>query len=62
MQIEKDQAYFFRIRYCRTLGSPVALVVENDIGNIDKDYGKWRSEEEAEIKRKITRPALVMPT
>ncbi|MCK1991317.1 chorismate synthase [Peribacillus muralis] len=60
MQIEKDQAFISAgIRHGYTLGSPVALVVEND------DWKHWTkimgseslSEEEAEeIKRKITRP------
>jgi chorismate synthase len=60
MQIEKDQAFIASgIRHGYTLGSPVALVVEND------DWKHWTkimgseviSEEEAEeIKRKITRP------
>ena len=60
MQIEKDQAFISSgIRHGYTLGSPVALVVEND------DWKHWTkimgseaiSEEEAEeIKRKITRP------
>ena len=59
MQIEKDQAFISSgIRHGYTLGSPVALVVEND------DWKHWTkimgseglSEEEAEeIKRKITR-------
>jgi chorismate synthase len=60
MQIEKDQAFIASgIRHGYTLGSPVALVVEN------KDWKHWTkimgsepiSEEEAEeVKRKITRP------
>lgn len=60
MQIEKDQAFIASgIRHGYTLGSPVALVVEND------DWKHWTkimgseaiSDEEAdEIKRKITRP------
>ncbi|MFJ7754127.1 chorismate synthase [Peribacillus muralis] len=60
MQIEKDQAFISAgIRHGYTLGSPVALVVEND------DWKHWTkimgseglSEEKAEeIKRKITRP------
>ncbi|MFJ7678137.1 chorismate synthase [Peribacillus sp. NPDC097206] len=60
MQIEKDQAFISSgIRHGYTLGSPIALVVEND------DWKHWTkimgseglSEEEAEeIKRKITRP------
>ncbi|KWW11344.1 MULTISPECIES: chorismate synthase [Peribacillus] len=60
MQIEKDQAFISSgIRHGYTLGSPVALVVEND------DWKHWTkimgsevlSEEEAEgVKRKITRP------
>lgn len=60
MQIEKDTAFIASgIRHGLTLGSPVALVVEND------DWKHWTkimgseaiSEEEAEeIKRKITRP------
>ncbi|MDM5359505.1 chorismate synthase [Peribacillus sp. ACCC06369] len=60
MQIEKDQVFISSgIRHGYTLGSPVALVVEND------DWKHWTkimgseglSEEEAEeIKRKITRP------
>ena len=60
MQIEKDQALITSgIRHGYTLGSPVALVVENN------DWKHWTkimgseviSEEEAdEMKRKITRP------
>ncbi|WP_110927614.1 chorismate synthase [Bacillus massiliglaciei] len=60
MQIEKDQAFIASgIRHGYTLGSPIALVVEND------DWKHWTkimgsdaiSEEESEqIKRKITRP------
>ncbi|AOH55517.1 chorismate synthase [Peribacillus muralis] len=60
MQIEKDQAFISAgIRHGYTLGSPVALVVEND------DWKHWTkimgseglSEKKAEeIKRKITRP------
>ncbi|PLT34875.1 chorismate synthase [Bacillus sp. V5-8f] len=60
MQIEKDQAFVASgIRHGYTLGSPVALVVEN------KDWTHWTkimgseplSESEAEeVKRKITRP------
>ena len=60
MQIEKDTAFIASgIRHGLSLGSPVALVVEND------DWKHWTkimgsdaiSEEESEeIKRKITRP------
>ena len=60
MQIEKDTAFIASgIRHGYTLGSPVALVVEND------DWKHWTkimgseaiSEEEVEeVKRKITRP------
>ena len=60
MQIEKDQAFISSgVRHGYTLGSPVALVVEND------DWKHWTkimgseaiSEEEVEeMKRKITRP------
>ncbi|PPA71264.1 chorismate synthase [Jeotgalibacillus proteolyticus] len=60
MQIEKDQALIMSgVRHGKTLGSPVALVVEN------KDWKHWTkimgaeaiSEEEAEeVKRKVTRP------
>lgn len=60
MQIEKDQALITSgIRHGYTLGSPVALVVENN------DWKHWTkimgseviSEEESdEMKRKITRP------
>lgn len=60
MQIEKDQAFIASgIRHGYTLGSPVALVVEN------KDWTHWTkimgteplNETEAEeVKRKITRP------
>ncbi|WP_409301379.1 chorismate synthase [Peribacillus sp. SCS-155] len=60
MQIEKDQAFIASgIRHGYTLGSPVALVVEN------KDWTHWTKvmgsepiseEEAAEVKRKITRP------
>ncbi|KIL48060.1 chorismate synthase [Jeotgalibacillus campisalis] len=60
MQIETDQAQIQSgIRHGKTLGSPVALVVEN------KDWKHWTkimgaeslSEDEAEeVKRKVTRP------
>lgn len=60
MQIEKDLAFIASgIRHGYTLGSPVALVVEND------DWKHWTkimgsealSEEEVDdVKRKITRP------
>ncbi|USK58627.1 chorismate synthase [Peribacillus asahii] len=60
MQIEKDTAFISSgVRHGYTLGSPIALVVEND------DWKHWTkimgseglTEEEAEeIKRKITRP------
>ncbi|WP_227395887.1 chorismate synthase [Jeotgalibacillus aurantiacus] len=60
MQIEKDQAQLLSgIRHGKTLGSPVALVVEN------KDWTHWTKimgadpltdEEESEVKRKISRP------
>ncbi|MBY0595456.1 chorismate synthase [Bacillus bingmayongensis] len=60
MQIEKDQAQIVSgVRHGRTLGSPIALVVEN------KDFAHWTkvmgvdplTEQEAkEMKRQITRP------
>ncbi|WP_141433337.1 chorismate synthase [Bacillus sp. 03113] len=60
MQIEKDQAEIVGgVRHGYTLGSPVALVVHNN------DWKHWTkimgqdpisSEEEAEVKRKISRP------
>ncbi|CAH0345543.1 chorismate synthase [Bacillus sp. CECT 9360] len=60
MQIEKDQAFIASgIRHGYTLGSPVALVVEN------KDWSHWTKimgseplddTEAEEVKRKITRP------
>ncbi|MEN1935401.1 chorismate synthase [Paenibacillus sp. 102] len=60
MQIEKDQAQIVSgVRHGRTLGSPIALVVEN------RDFTHWKkimgvdplTEQEAkEMKRKITRP------
>ncbi|RFU68495.1 chorismate synthase [Peribacillus saganii] len=60
MQIEKDRAFISSgVRHGYTLGSPVALVVEN------KDWTHWTkimgsdplAEDEAEeVKRKITRP------
>ncbi|MDQ0218986.1 chorismate synthase [Peribacillus cavernae] len=60
MQIEKDQAFIASgIRHGSTLGSPVALVVEN------KDWTHWTKimgsepldeTETEEVKRKITRP------
>ncbi|MDR4888717.1 chorismate synthase [Fredinandcohnia sp. QZ13] len=60
MQIEKDQAQIVSgVRHGKTLGSPIALVVENN------DWKHWTKimgiepitdEESEEIKRKITRP------
>ncbi|MBS4173275.1 chorismate synthase [Bacillus sp. FJAT-49736] len=60
MQIEKDQAIIAGgVRHGVTLGSPLALVVEN------KDWKHWTKimgmepisgDEEDEIKRKVTRP------
>ncbi|MEH7236586.1 chorismate synthase [Bacillus sp. JJ1562] len=60
MQIEKDQAQIASgVRHGKTLGSPIALVVENN------DWKHWTkimgiepiTDEEAEdVKRKITRP------
>jgi chorismate synthase len=60
MQIEKDEAFIASgIRHGYTLGSPVALVVEN------KDWAHWTKimgseplddAEAEEVKRKITRP------
>ncbi|MFS0863557.1 chorismate synthase [Fredinandcohnia sp. 179-A 10B2 NHS] len=60
MQIEKDQVQIASgVRHGKTLGSPIALVVENN------DWKHWTKimgiepisdEEEDEIKRKITRP------
>jgi chorismate synthase len=60
MQIEKDQAFIASgIRHGYTLGSPVALVVENN------DWKHWTkimgseaisAEDADEVKRKITRP------
>ncbi|RFU65538.1 chorismate synthase [Peribacillus glennii] len=60
MQIEKDKAFIASgIRHGYTLGSPVALVVEN------KDWTHWTKimgsepisgPESEEVKRKITRP------
>ena len=60
MQIEKDQARITSgVRHGRTLGSPIALVVEN------KDWTHWTKimgsepiseEEESEMKRQISRP------
>ncbi|WP_409251181.1 chorismate synthase [Bacillus sp. SCS-153A] len=60
MQIEKDQVNITGgVRHGKTLGSPLALIVEN------KDWTHWTkimgiepisSEEEEEVKRKITRP------
>ncbi len=60
MQIEKDEAFIASgIRHGYTLGSPVALVVENN------DWKHWTkimgsepisAEEAEEVKRKITRP------
>lgn len=60
MQIEKDQAQIASgIRHGKTLGSPIALVVQNN------DWKHWTKimgiepitdEEAEEIKRKITRP------
>ncbi|MFS0822952.1 chorismate synthase [Bacillus sp. 1P02SD] len=60
MQIEKDQAQIASgVRHGKTLGSPIALVVENN------DWKHWTKimgiepitdEESEEIKRKITRP------
>ncbi|MDQ0161534.1 chorismate synthase [Aeribacillus alveayuensis] len=59
MQIEKDQVQIAGgVRHGKTLGSPIALVVEN------KDWKHWTNimgiepikEEENEIKRQISRP------
>lgn len=60
MQIEKDEAFIGSgIRHGQTLGSPVTLIVENN------DWKHWTKimgsepispEEEAQVKRKITRP------
>ncbi|NSL52294.1 chorismate synthase [Calidifontibacillus erzurumensis] len=60
MQIEKDQVKILSgVRHGKTLGSPITLVVEND------DWTHWTkimgiepipTEQEEEIKRKITRP------
>ncbi|MED1437774.1 chorismate synthase [Aeribacillus composti] len=60
MQIEKDQVQILGgVRHGETLGSPIALVVEN------KDFAHWMKimgaepiseSEKAEMKRKITRP------
>ncbi|MCH1624749.1 chorismate synthase [Fredinandcohnia quinoae] len=60
MQIEKDQAQIVSgVRHGKTIGSPIALVVENN------DWKHWTKimgieplidVEEDEIKRKITRP------
>lgn len=60
MQIEKDQAKVLSgVRHGRTLGSPIALVVENN------DWKHWTKvmgagpiteEEESEMKRQISRP------
>ncbi|MFT4413096.1 chorismate synthase [Fredinandcohnia humi] len=60
MQIEKDQVQIVSgVRHGKTLGSPIALIVENN------DWKHWTKimgiepisdEEEDEIKRKITRP------
>lgn len=60
MQIEKDQALITSgVRHGRTLGSPIALTVEN------RDYTHWTkimgaeplpAEAEQEMKRRISRP------
>lgn len=60
MQIEKDEIQILGgVRHGKTLGSPIALVVEN------RDWKHWTkimgiepisSEEEIEVKRQITRP------
>lgn len=60
MQIETDQAQILSgVRHGKTLGSPIALVVEN------KDWTHWTKimgaepitdDEEKEVRRKITRP------
>ncbi|TFE03207.1 chorismate synthase [Jeotgalibacillus salarius] len=60
MQIETDRAQILSgVRHGKTLGSPIALVVEN------KDWTHWTKimgaepltdEEEKEVRRKITRP------
>ncbi|MFP3122933.1 chorismate synthase [Ectobacillus funiculus] len=60
MQIEKDEAQILSgVRHGVTLGSPIALAVEN------RDFKHWTKimgaapldqEEDSEIKRKITRP------
>ncbi|MDZ5712010.1 chorismate synthase [Jeotgalibacillus haloalkalitolerans] len=60
MQIETDRAQILSgVRHGKTLGSPIALVVEN------KDWTHWTKimgaeplteDEESEVRRKITRP------
>ncbi|WP_338776790.1 chorismate synthase [Metabacillus sp. FJAT-52054] len=60
MQIEKDQVFIAGgVRHGKTLGSPIALIVEN------KDWKHWtkimgaepiEENEEAEVKRQISRP------
>ncbi|MGG0576568.1 chorismate synthase [Priestia aryabhattai] len=58
MQIEKDQVQIKGgVRHGETLGSPIALVVEN------KDFTHWRNimgadpvDHEEEVKRQITKP------
>ncbi|RSK27431.1 chorismate synthase [Bacillus sp. HMF5848] len=59
MQIEKDQVKITSgVRHGKTMGSPIALVVEND------DWKHWTAimgaepyeGDEAEVKRKISRP------
>jgi chorismate synthase len=58
MQIEKDEVKILSgVRHGKTLGSPIALVVEN------RDWKHWQSimaiepiDHEEEVKRKVTRP------
>lgn len=60
MQIEKDEAQILSgVRHGVTLGSPIALVVENrDFKHWTKIMGAapFEQEDEAEVKRQITRP------
>ncbi|MEW9500210.1 chorismate synthase [Jeotgalibacillus marinus] len=60
MQIEKDQAQILSgVRHGRTLGSPIALVVENkDWTHWTKIMGAEALDDEAadEVKRKVSRP------
>jgi chorismate synthase len=58
MQIEKDEVKIVGgVRHGKTLGSPIALVVEN------RDFQHWQTimavepiDDETEVKRKVTRP------